>query len=154
MNTTELQQLGAGIECRVYKVNDYIVCKVYADRYCNHRPEPKQAEFAYRMQRIAHRAGLAPRALALENNQYYSERVECMSSEMSSKKWYSVKNSLKFKDLQERIDELFGGEVFDLHSGNIGYLSSGELCLIDFGAIGFLHTVLGQLLINKLGLIV
>ena len=155
MNTTELKELGYGIECKVYEVNSDIVCKDFRRRYPEPTPQPERAKFAYRMQRIAYRYGLAPRPLAIEYNQYYSERAESFDllndcSYWGS--WYDFKATREFREFMKRINYVFGGTFRDTHQGNIARLPNGKLCCIDFGVCGFRHSKIGELLAKKLGI--
>lgn len=153
MNTTELKRLGFGVECEVFEVNSQIVCKSFA--YCRDRdrPEPKRAQFAYRMQRIAHRYGLAPRPLAIEGNQYYSERAESFTNTGYEGNWCDFKESEEFQEFVKQLKNAFRGWYSDDHSGNIARLPNGKLCCIDFGVCGMKSSKLGQLLADKLGIV-
>lgn len=148
MNTTGLKRIGQGIECQVYEVNTQIVCKNFAKRYSDNAPEPKRAQFAYRMQRIAYRYGLAPRPLAIEDNQYYSERAESFDDSKAS--WLN-KDTREFEEFMERMFKVLG-DFRDNHSGNIARLSDGRLCCIDFGVCGFQYSRIGMLLMDKIGI--
>ena len=151
IDTAELKRIGYGVECQVYEVNSKIVCKVFKQRYKGQNPQPKRAEFAYRMQRIAYRYSLAPRPLAIEYNQYYSERVESFDILRYNGSWYAFKGTQEF---QEFIDQMFEilGDYRDSHSGNIARLPNGKLCCIDFGVCGFKHSKIGKLLAEKIGI--
>lgn len=152
MNTTTLKRLGQGVECQVYEVNSKIVCKVFVERFGEKRPQPKQAAFAYRMQKIAYRAKLAPRPLALENNQYYSERAESFDSIGYNGNWYNVKDTREFQEFIKQLENIFGGSFSDSHSGNIARLPDGRMCLIDFGICGFTYSKIGELLAGRLAI--
>lgn len=150
MNTAGLKQLGHGMECKVFEVNFKIVCKDFSTRREN-QPQPKRAEFAYRMQRIAYRYGLAPRPLALEYNQYYSERAESFNDIGYSGFWSNIENTEEFQGFIGRLQDIFGS-FRDSHSGNIARKPNGDLCCIDFGVCGFTCSKIGKLLIEKLGI--
>lgn len=150
MNTTGLKQLGHGMECKVFEVNVKIVCKDFSTRIEN-QSQSKRAEFAYRMQRIAYRYGLAPRPLALEYNQYYSEHAKTLDNMGYAGSWQDMQNTEEFQKFIVRLQDIFG--VFcDSHSGNIARLPNGNLCCIDFGICGFERSKIGKLLIKKLGI--
>jgi hypothetical protein len=148
MNITKLKELGHGIECQVYKVNVKIVCKSFVTRLTN-EPRPKRAEFAYRMQKVAYRYNLAPRPLALEDNQVYSEYAESFESMRYSGTWYDFQQTQEFKEFIKRLENILGRFV-DSHSGNIARLSNGKLCCIDFGICGFTLSRIGNMLAKKL----
>ncbi len=150
MNTEGLNKLGYGVECQVYEVNSKIVCKNFTTTSINLHPEPEQAQFAYRMQRIAHRYGLAPRALAIEGNQYYSERVDSLFDMGGCT--YEFKESEEFQEFAKQVKKALGGDYADNHSGNIGRLPDDKLCVIDFGICGMAYSKIGKLLAAKIGL--
>ena len=151
MDITTLKRIGYGVECQVYEINSKIVCKVFKQRHKGQNPQPKQAEFAYRMQRIAYRYGLAPRPLALEDNQYYSERAESFDIIGYSGSWYKFKDTQEFQEFIDQVFEVLG-DYRDSHSGNIARLLNGKLCCIDFGVCGFKHSKIGKLLTEKIGI--
>ena len=153
MNITGLNRLGFGVECQVYEVNDKIVCKNFArGREKPPHPEPKRAQFAYRMQKIAYRYGLAPRPLAIEHNQYYSERATSVDITGYDGLRFRFKESKEYQKFSKQLEKIIGGEFADGHSGNIARLPNGELCCIDFGICGMSLTKIGKLLADKIGI--
>lgn len=141
----EVQLIGKGIECQVYLiVKDKLVCKIFM----NHA----EAEYSYRLQRIAYRAGIAPQPMGFEYNYYFSRFAGSITTTKGMKK-FNIYSSKKFKDFIEEVVNIFGGRWSDLHRGNVGVLKIQgivQFFVIDFGVCGFETTVLGQQLSIKL----
>ena len=117
MIMTEQNKIGDGLECSVYNVGNGRCYKGYKDEH--------ELDKIYRAAKKAAAAGLGPDVYEKDDYGYYTEIVETFNNRRDF-------SSDEYDDLLQDLQELFGSNIFDLHSGNVGR-KDGRLVCIDFG---------------------
>lgn len=140
-------KIGEGVECVVYDVGDGTVFKSYTRLHLSYDDKVKYTCVCFELQSIAAEQGLAPKAIRISGTGYYSEKVTPYSHS-DGDEWFSDPIA---QDLRNAIDQLFGFGWFECRDDNLGILSNGNLCVIDFGLLGFYNTQIGSDLVAKHG---
>ena len=143
-------KIGCGCECRVFNVGDNIVYKEFTGYITD--SQTIETEFAFRMQYIAYKAGIAPEPIAKLDMGYFSRMVEPCEKYMRYHNWKTFRETKQWRKFIETVNKVFGGVVWDLHDGNVARFPDGTLCIIDFGYIGFNKTEVGKQIALEIGL--
>ena len=142
MNTTILRKIGSGLECNVYDCGEGVCYKQYLNRseaWLSNLTSVRRLTKIYQAAKLAAQEGLGPEVYGRDNNGYFTEIVETFNCHMDHPDCSMIcEECVHGYTADEReylafnLQELFGIEIKDLHSGNIGR-KDGKLICIDFG---------------------
>jgi len=131
-------KIGHGVECDVYDIGNGRCYKYYGDSRFEYNG--LDIPTIYDAAAAAAEIGLAPNVYGYDDCGYTTEIVEvfnecddkglcggqcefCEDMPIDLDEWYKLKN---------KLSDLFGHDIRDLHVGNIG-IKNGRLICIDFG---------------------
>jgi len=142
MNTTILRKIGSGLECDVYDCGEGVCYKQYRNRSRRWLPQlttVRRLIKIYQNAKLAAQEGLGPEVYGRDSNGYFTEIVKTFNCHMDHPDCSMIcEECVLGYTADEReylafsLQELFGIEIEDLHSGNIGR-KDGKLICIDFG---------------------